>query len=51
MAKTVVKSTGKGMKNTFNRLNLHYKDKHILQIDNGEEIYKIKLVLTSGQKK
>jgi LytS/YehU family sensor histidine kinase len=48
MAKTVVKSTGKGMKNTFNRLNLHYKDKHQLDIDNGDNIYKVNLVLTSS---
>jgi len=45
MAKGVVKSTGKGMTNTFNRLNLHYKDKHQLEIDNGDIIYKVRLVL------
>lgn len=45
MAKGVVKSTGKGMNNTFNRLNLHYKNKHQLDINNGEDIYTVKLHL------
>ncbi|NVN96411.1 MAG: histidine kinase [Bacteroidetes bacterium] len=48
MSKPNVKSTGKGMKNTFNRLNLHYKDKHQLDIINGDEIYKVRLLLKTN---
>jgi len=45
MAKATVKSTGKGMKNTYNRLNLHYKDKYQLDIVNEDDIYKVRLLL------
>ncbi|MFZ4740573.1 MAG: sensor histidine kinase [Bacteroidales bacterium] len=45
MAKANVKSTGKGMKNTYNRLNLHYKDKYQLDIVNEDDIYKVRLLL------
>ncbi len=45
MGKPQVKSTGKGMTNTYNRLNLHYKDKHQLEIINEVDKYKVSLVL------
>ena len=50
MAKATVKSTGKGMKNTYNRLNLHYKDKYQLlqNIDNG--LFRIELIIDIEEK-
>ena len=45
MAKATVKSTGKGMINTYNRLNLHYKDKYQLDIISEDVIYKVRLLL------
>ncbi|MFZ4413730.1 MAG: sensor histidine kinase [Bacteroidales bacterium] len=45
MGNPTVKSTGKGMNNTYNRLNLHYKDKYQLEIINEEDKYKVNLLL------
>lgn len=44
-AKERVKSTGKGMVNTQNRLQLHYKDKHKLEVNQENNIFKVKLLL------
>lgn len=43
--KATVKSTAKGIKNTVMRLNLHYNNLHLLEIDDNEKYYKVKLVL------
>jgi len=40
-----VKSTGKGIRNTKNRLNLHYKNMHNLEIEDNETNFKVKLLL------
>ncbi len=48
MAKGTVKSTGKGMTNTYNRLNLHYTDKYKLDISEVEGIYKVNLLLKTN---
>jgi len=42
---TNIKSTGKGLRNTMNRLELHYKNKHHLDIINDENMYSVKLKL------
>ena len=44
-AKEVVTSTGKGLINTRNRLNLHYKDKYQLDIYEKENVFTVKLLL------
>lgn len=46
-AKEIVSSTGKGLSNTRNRLNLHYKDKHQLNIYEKENVFTVELLLKS----
>jgi LytS/YehU family sensor histidine kinase len=43
--KPSVSSTGKGLQNTINRLNLHYKNHHQLEIDDNEKYYSLSLLL------
>ena len=45
LAKEKVKSTAKGLLNTRNRLNLHYKDKHLLEIKEEATLYSVILTL------
>lgn len=40
-----ITSTGKGLNNTRNRLNLHYKNKHQLNISEMNDIYNVELIL------
>ncbi|MCX6232962.1 MAG: histidine kinase [Bacteroidetes bacterium] len=44
----IVKSTGKGLQNTIMRLNLHYRNKHQLDIIQEETFYKVNLVLINN---
>ncbi len=48
MAKEKVKSTAKGLLNTKNRLNLHYKDKYLLEINEEPLIFRVKLILNQN---
>ncbi len=45
--KATVKSTGKGIRNTVNRLQIHYLNLHTLEIDDNETFYKVELILKS----
>ncbi len=43
-----VVSTGKGLNNTFKRLELHYKEKYDLKIENDNNAFKVSLLLITN---